>query len=277
MTTDHIRLERQGFIAHIVLNRPEKLNALTFEMYARIGALLAELEADARTRVVVLRGEGRAFSTGFDLGAREEELSLEQRRERLFRVANANRWKIWGLTKPVIAKLQGYCMAGALEMVLPCDFILAAEDCQLGEPEVLFGAGPAFLIVPWLVGVHRAKDILLTGQRFTGREAADWGLITRAVPAAQLDQAVAEQAEHLAKLPPPAVMLVKAGINRAYEVRGMQTSIDTWVETSLNLPQMETDEVREFRRRVREQGVKAALQWRDAFYAGTQPTGGPAR
>lgn len=268
-----VLLERHGPAAHIVLNRPDKLNALTVGMYRRIGELLDVLDTDPTVRVVVLRGEGRAFSAGFDLSEEFDDASeymqsgADTRREMVVRVANANRWSIWGLSKPVIAQLQGYCLAGALELALPSDFVVAAEDCQLGEPEILYGVSAIFLIVPWLVGPHRAKDILLTGRRFSGREAADWGLITRAVPAAELSGTVARLAAHLAKLPPPAVKLGKIGINRAYEAQGMRTAIDSWVESALLLHDMETDEVREFKRRVGQEGIRAALAWRDAWYA----------
>lgn len=273
MEAEHVLLERRGPVGHIVLNRPDKLNALTLAMYRRVGQLLIELDADPDVRVVVMRGQGRAFSAGFDLSeefddSREfQTRGAEWRREQVLQVANANRWRIWGLSKPVVAKLQGYCLAGALELALPCDFVLASRDCQLGEPEILYGVGPVFLIVPWLVGVHRAKDILLTGRRFTGEEAAAWGLITRAVPGAELDGEVDRLSEHLAKLPPPALKLAKAGVNRAYEARGMRTAIDGWVDTALLLHDMETDEGREFRRRVGQEGIKAALAWRDAWYA----------
>jgi enoyl-CoA hydratase/carnithine racemase len=242
-------------------------------MYRRVGQLLADLDADPDVRVVVLRGEGRAFSAGFDLGEEFDDRrefqrrGAEWRREQVLQVANANRWRIWELSKPVVAKLQGYCLAGALELALPCDFVLASTDCQLGEPEILYGAGPAFLIVPWLVGVHRAKDILLTGRRFTGEEAAAWGLVTRAMPAAALDGEIDRLAAHLAKLPPPALKLGKTGVNRAYEARGMRTAIDGWVDTGLLLHEMETEEVKEFKRRVGQDGIKAALAWRDAWYA----------
>lgn len=281
MAAEHVLLERRGPVGHIVLNRPDKLNALTLAMYRRVGQLLVELDADPDVRVVVIRGQGRAFSAGFDLSeefddSREfQARGAEWRREQVLQVANANRWRIWGLSRPVVAKLQGYCLAGALELALPCDFVLASLDCQLGEPEILYGAGPAFLIVPWLVGVHRAKDILLTGRRFTGEEAATWGLITRAVPGAELDGEVDRLTAHLAKLPPPALKLAKAGVNRAYEARGMRTAIDGWVDTALLLHEMETDEVKEFKRRVGQEGIKAALAWRDAWYA-KLVAGGPS-
>lgn len=268
-------------MAHVVLNRPEKLNALTLGMYRRIGELLDALDTDPAVRVVVLRGAGRAFSAGFDLSEEFADASdymqsgADARREMVLRVANANRWRIWGLSKPVVAQLHGYCLAGALELALPSDFVVATEECQLGEPEILYGVSAIFLIVPWLVGPHRAKDILLTGRRFSGREAAQWGLITQAVPAAELDGAVERLVEHLAKLPPPAVKVGKAGINRAYEACGMRTAIDSWVESALLLHDMETDEVREFKRRVGQEGIKAALAWRDAWYTKLVAEGDP--
>lgn len=266
MHEEHVLLEHHGPIAHIVLNRPDKLNALTSDMYVRIGELLKQLDQDPEVRVVVLRGNGRAFSAGFDLNLQVASRDTDSRRDFLLQVANDNRWRIWNSPKPVVAKLQGYCLAGALELVLPCDFIVAAEDCELGEPEILFGAGAAYLMIPWLVDVRKAKHILMTGQRFSAAKAAEWGLITMAVAADELDAEVEALASHLAKLPPAALKVVKQGINRVYEGLGMRAAIDSWVDSALLLGSMETEEVRQFKDKVEGEGVKAAIRWRDELY-----------
>lgn len=267
MTAPDLMVETSGPIGRITFNRPEKLNALTREMYVGLGTALRRLGDDPGVRVIVLRGAGRAFSAGFDLSMQVANQEVEEKRRFLNEVANANRWAIWNSPKPVIAQVHGYCLAGALELILPCDFIVASEECEFGEPEILFGAGAAFLMVPWLVNARVAKRILMIGERFTAGEALDWGLVTKVVPLEDLDAHVESLAAHLAKLPMAALSVVKEGINRAYEVRGMRTSIDEWVDTSLLLSSMESDEVVEFKKKVSEVGVKAAVRWRDGIYS----------
>ncbi|MFO7590999.1 MAG: enoyl-CoA hydratase/isomerase family protein [Acidimicrobiia bacterium] len=267
MSTDHVLVERHPHHATIVLNRPDKLNALTPDMYVRIGQLLAELEADDGVRAVVLRGNGKAFSSGFDLTHQVRADDNDQRRRFLQQTANANRWKIWNMSKPVVAQLHGYCLAGALELVLPSDFLIASESCRLGEPEVLFGTSPAFFAVPWIVNVRRAKQILMTGEYFTAVEAERWGLVTSAVPEQELDQHVAKLVKRLVQLPPAAVRMIKEGVNRVYETLGMRAHIDSWVDSNLLLKTIETDETLTFKEKVRTEGVKAAIAWREELYS----------
>src|SRR5579871_362770 len=190
--SENVIYSSAGGVGRLRFARPEKLNAFTPEMYVRIGEILDEAEADDAVRVILMQGEGRAFSAGFDLTVEVADRPTAERREFLHAVANANRWKIWNSKKLVVAKAHGYCLAGAFELMLPADFCIASSDCVLGEPEVLFGAGPAFFMVPWIAPPMVAKAILLRGRNFTGADAARWGIITEAVPAERLDAAVEE-------------------------------------------------------------------------------------
>lgn len=266
--TDRVLLQIEGGVATITLNRPEKLNALTRDMYMRINELLQDLDANPDVRVVRLKGNGRAFSSGYDLSEQVKDGNIGERRDFLNRVANDNRWRIWRLSKPVVTQLHGYCLAGAFELVMPSDFIIASEDCVLGEPEVSFGAGPAFFMVPWLTNLRHAKQLLMTGANISGAQAAEWGIVTEAVPLADLEDHVNKLVARLVALPQDAVRLIKEGINRVYEHAGIVTHIDTWVDTAMVLRLIGSAEAREFRERVEDQGVSAAVAWRDGRLGG---------
>jgi enoyl-CoA hydratase/carnithine racemase len=266
--------EMRDNVLTITFNRPEKLNALTPEIYAFVGDRVNEASTDPACRAVVLRGNGRAFSAGFDLSLQMRDNSHEQKLHSLHNVANRARWAIWRCRKPVIAAIHGYCMGGAFELVLPCDFTIATESCRLGEPEILFGEGPALLMVPWLVNHKVAKDILLTGRQFTAPEALRMGIVSTVVPDDGLGAAVHALTQQLLRLPPSAVAINKVGINRAYEAQGMAAHIDSWVEAAAYLSLMDDAARSEFARRVKEEGPSAGIQWRTQYYAADRDPAG---
>lgn len=262
---EQVLLEKKGHKAYLILNKPEKLNALSMSMYRRIGKLLDEIEEDDEIRVVIIKGNGRAFSAGYDLSEDARDIPILQERKEID-ISNANRWKIWNSSKPFIAQVHKYCLGGACELVLPCDYVLGTEDLLIGEPEIQFGENPAFLMIPWLVGVRRAKELLLTGEKITGKEAAEIGLITRAYPEEQLEDEVEKLADKLIKISPPAMFMQKRGINKVFETAGFKTSLDSWVDLALYFKVLKTDEVIEFNKIVDERGLKAALAWRDEYF-----------
>lgn len=266
--------ELRDQVLTITLNRPEKLNALTPEIYTFIGDMARDASDNPEVSAIVLRGNGRAFSSGFDLKLEMGLRTPEQRLRSLHDIANRARWSIWKCKKPVIAAIHGYCMGGAFEMVLPCDFTIATESCKLGEPEILFGVGPAFMMVPWMMNHKAAKDVLLTGRQINAAEALRMGLVTSVVPDGGLDAAIEALTQNLRRLPPAAVWINKVGINRAYETMGMEAHINGWVESVGYLGNMENATREEFRRRVLEDGPSAGIEWRTQHYAGkTSPQG----
>jgi len=256
---------RDGVLT-ITLNRPHKLNALTYDVYTEIGRLVAAADRDDDCKAVVLRGAGRAFSSGFDLKLEMGTKSPEQKLKAIHDIANGTRWTIWNCRKPVIAAIHGYCLAGAFELVLPTDFTIATESCRLGEPEILFGVGPAFIMVPWMVNHKRAKDILLTGRQFSAQEALAMGFVTKVVADDALDAEIELLLDTLRKLPATALWLLKAGINRAYETMGMAPHLNSWAETTSYLSFVEGQVRSEFKKRVLEQGTGAGIAWRDQFF-----------
>lgn len=258
--------EMRDGVLTITLNRPEKLNALTPEIYTFIGDRITQASSDPECVAVVLRGNGRAFSSGFDLKLEMGERTHEDKLHALHEVANRARWAVWNCKKPVIAGIHGYCMGGAFELVLPCDFTIATESCRLGEPEILFGAGPAFMMVPWMVNHKTAKDILLTGRQFTAPEALRMGIVSTVVPDDGLDAAVENLTQTLSRLPSAALRITKAGINRAYETMGMGPHINSWVEAAAYLSYIDDAARSEFQKRVMQDGPGAGIAWRTSYY-----------
>ena len=267
--SNEVLFEKVGRKAYITLNRPKKLNALTLDMYKDISRILDEIDLDDTIRVVILRGENHVFSAGWDLGL-AENLTVFQERNKILKICNANRWKIWNSTKIFIAQVERYALGGAFELILPCDYIIAAEDAIVGEPELQFGEPPAYLMVPWLTDLRTAKKLLLTGEKITAKEAAEYHLITQAVPKEKLEETVEQLAKKLMAGFGAGVAWQKQGINRSYEMMGMRTAIDNFVDTGLFFKLMKDEEILEFNRIVNEQGLKAAMAWRDANLADGQ-------
>lgn len=262
-----IIVEKKGYKGYLILNRPDKLNTTSKRVYGIINEALKELDADHTIRVIIMKGMGKCFCAGFDITeAMTDDPDIFVDRD-MVKLANDNRWKIWNMTKPVIAQVHGYCLGGGCELMLPCDYVIAAEDALIGEPEVQFGAAPAFLLVPWLVGMRKAKQLMLTGEKVSGKEAARIGLVTEAVPADELEDYVEALANKIVQLSPPVVAFQKIGLNNVYEAQGLHAAISQWEDLSLLFRLLKTDEVKEFEEVVNEKGVKAALKWREEKYA----------
>jgi len=185
-----------GPVATVTLSRPEALNAITPAMLDELGASLQGLADDDAVRVVVLTGEGRAFSSGVDLkalGGRSLEggsvgdlLDLPARRAIEL---------LTTMPKVVVAKVNGFCFTGALELALACDLVVTADEARFGDTHAKFGLRPTWGMsqrLIRLVGVSRARELSYTARTFTGLEAADWGLAMRSVPRDELDAAVSE-------------------------------------------------------------------------------------
>lgn len=191
-----VRLEVDGARASVTLSRPEALNAITPLMLDELGDAFARVAADAEVVVVVLTGEGRAFSAGVDLKALgDRPLPGGAVGDLLDVPARALIEQIHELPAVVVAKVNGACFTGALELALACDVVVVADKAKLGDTHATFGLRPTWGMsqrLPWLVGPARARWLSYTARTFTGVEAAEWGLAALAVPGEQLDAAVEE-------------------------------------------------------------------------------------
>jgi enoyl-CoA hydratase/carnithine racemase len=263
-------VEDLGPVRRLTLNRPASLNALTAELMEALEATFDEAAGDDDVRVVVLRGAGRAFCAGYDLNqdaeegtkdAAEWQRELDRDTQRLLRILE--------LPKPVIASVHSYCLAGGTDLMLACDLAVASDDAVFGYVDIRFGSGVVSMFLPWVVGVRAAKELILTGEdRIPAAEALRIGLVNRVVPLGELDDATMALAYEIAKNEPFVVRTMKASINRVWQIAGLRaaldanTELDVMIETA-NLPARD-----EFRRITQEEGLKAAIAWRDARYRG---------
>lgn len=264
---------RDGVLT-LTFNRPERLNAITTAIYAHIADEVTRASTDDDVKVVLLKGNGRAFSSGFDLKMQTASRTTEQKLDSIQLNANRARWAIWNCRKPVIAAVHGFCIGGALELVLPTDLTISSESCRFGVPEILFGAGPAFNMFPWMMNHKQAKAILLLGEQFSAADAHHAGLVTKVVPDDQLEAETRRCLEQLRRLPRGAAWFNKQGVNRAYEAQGMIPHINSWVETVATLGQIPDPSRDSFKQKAQEEGATAAIKWRAEHYRNEGATNG---
>jgi enoyl-CoA hydratase/carnithine racemase len=209
----HVALARDGGVARVTLTRPP-LNILTPALVGELQAAFRDLQGDPDLRLVVLAGGGRAFSAGVEVQAMRD---LDAGGARAF-IARLHETiaAVRGCPVPVLARLHGHVLGGALELVLGCDLRLAAASCRFGMPEIKVGI-PSVIeaaLLPGLVGWGRTAELLLTGETIDAVEAERWGLVNRAVPDDRLDREVDHWIDRLRALPPGALRLQKALLAR---------------------------------------------------------------
>jgi 2-oxoglutaroyl-CoA hydrolase len=212
---DGLRLERDDDLATITLDVPEKLNRVSMRARDQLAGLFEELGRDESVRAIVLTGAGdRAFTAGGDIAG-----FLERSPEELSRLA----WNVAAPERcptPVIAKLRGYCFGVGLELALACDFRIAADDVELGLPEVRIGMIPGSggtQRLARMIGLGRAKDLIMRGRPLGAEEALAIGLLTEVVEGAELDAAAGRLVDELRPLSPLALAMAKRVLNHAYD------------------------------------------------------------
>ncbi|MCH8744076.1 MAG: enoyl-CoA hydratase/isomerase family protein [Chloroflexi bacterium] len=190
MKYNNIILESENSVATIRLNRPDALNALNLDLLHEFSSAVSEVEADQSVKVLVIRGQGRAFCAGADLLLFDSLFDDLAQLNPYIELLNRCFLQLEGLPVPTIALVQGFALAGGLELVLACDMVLVAEDAQMGDQHANFGlmpGGGSTQRLPRRVGMQRAMELLTTGRWLSGTEAVEWGLALRAVPADSLD------------------------------------------------------------------------------------------
>ena len=207
-----VETEDRGAVRHVVLNRPEKRNAFNAELVVEVGRALRTAADDADVRCVVLRGAGPMFSSGMDVGMLNE-LAGDVADLRPFRRACLEAWNLAEeMTKPVICVVHGACIGGAMELALACDLRVMAADAIIGMPETRIGLIPdvgGSSRLPAVVGLGRAKELVMTGRLIGAEEAERIGLVNRVAPPEALDEAVDVLVGELEACAPLAVGLAK--------------------------------------------------------------------
>lgn len=256
-----IRVEHEQAVSWIVLNRPDAANALSPQLLDEFTHALERLRTEGAP-VIAIRGEGRGFCAGMDLGsygandAGPPDVGAD--RTRLHR--NVERWlAIWDHPKPVIAAVHGYCIGVAAQMCVFADITVVTDDVRIGEPTVPIGGG--YVAPTWvnLVGHKRAKEFaFVPGNTIDGPTAVQWGWANHCVPAADLIAGVRSLAERIALTPPEVLRLKKLSINRAAEAGGFRQALSGIAEIDSLLHVAPA--VLEIRARMKEHGLKAVIK-----------------
>lgn len=265
---ERIEFARQPPLAVIAFNRPEVRNALDRRTHLEVIRMLAEVEQDDEVRAVVLRGNGPGFSSGFDFSSQVAEVNVSpQIRRTRARSEMEFILSIWSVSKPVVAAVHGFCIGLALDVMLACDLVVAAESCRFGEPEVKNADKSSVLLLPWVIGLRRAKQLILTGDIITAREAGQLGLVNWVVPDAECFPEAERVARKIARLPREVIRLSKESLNHVQEIMGLHQSIRYNLETFVLAKLVDAPERTEFRRIMKDSGIRAALKWREEYFA----------
>jgi enoyl-CoA hydratase len=261
---DCIELIIEGPIAHIRLNRPDKLNAINAAMVGELHRALDDAEGSPQVRVITLRGSGRAFCSGFDLAEMSPETDAVATRRTLSADFDII-MRFWHSPKPTLAAVHGYALGGGFELAMACDMTIAAEDAVFGEPEPKFGSGIVALLLPWITGPKQAKEMLLFGNdRVSAQKAYEMGLVNLLTKSAALTQELTQVAGRCAMLDAEAVRLTKSAINRSYSMMGFEEALRQALDIDVLIETTDTFESRTFREILAKDGVKAAIAWREA-------------
>jgi enoyl-CoA hydratase len=220
-------------VRRITLNRPEKRNPLSNELRTELFDALEKADRDDSVAVTIIRGAGSCFSAGYDLAS---NVAAQQPFYTAGGIGNWPRhvvegfFKIWDLSKPVIAQVHGYCLAGGTELATACDLVYVAEDAKIGYPVVRSISPPDNQFYPWIVGLRRAMEMMLTGDSMSGVEAVESGFANRAFPADALEARVLEIAERVAKVPSDLQQINKRAVHRQMDAMGIRAGIRAGTE-----------------------------------------------
>ncbi len=221
MADEPVRVERDGPLCWLVLDRPSRGNALNDEVFDAIDATLLELSTDREIKVLIIRGEGKGFCSGHDLGGQRGEMndvaSVIGHMKRSFDTFR----RIWEFPKPVIASVHGYCVGAATQLVAACDLVVVASDAEIGLPKLPMGAGLTPPMLAQTIGVRRAKLMAFDiGSTMDGQTAVDWGWANMSVDSDKLIDEVTALATRIARAPLEVLSGQKSTLNRVAELQG---------------------------------------------------------
>jgi enoyl-CoA hydratase len=234
MEFECILYEKEGGIATIKLNRPKVLNAMNKQLWLDFQEALEDIMNDPEIKVLIITGEGRAFSTGADL-KESKDRTIEEYRDYLVELQETSR-KIIRFEKPTIAAINGYALGSGYELALACDIRIAADEAKIGSPEARVTSsvtGGAMRLVQDLIGPGKARELLFTAEYIDGKEAERIGLVNRAVPLDKLMGEAREMAKKITENSSFSIKMIKKGLNMARDGVSLDALMDFEVEACL--------------------------------------------
>lgn len=277
MEYSDIKYRVEDRVARITLDRPEKLNALNIQIRREIVDALRRAEADDEVSIILIDGEGRSFCSGYDITPDQSGRAgeppagwvnsehFDSWTDQFARSCVRDWLTIWDLMKVVVCKVHGHCLAGGTELMSMCDIAFVADEAQIGYPPMRGMTTPDTLYFPWKLGMANAKYLQITGNSVSGKEAAAMGWVAKSFPAAELEEQVQRELRAMSSIAPSLLGANKASLNQAYETLGFKTSLATgwqWHALSSRLRPGAGD----FGRISRDEGLRAALEWRDGAF-----------
>ena len=264
-----VEVEQLGAVRLLTLNRPDTLNSISWPMAEALVGEIEAANADPGTRVVLIRGAGRAFCAGYDAaGGTGVRPTVGQDAAKLR--AMTQTWaRIWNAPIPVIAQVHGYCLAGGTDLASHCDLVVVADDARIGYPAVRSMGSPPSNMWLYHVGAQWAKRMLLTGDTITGRLAARIGFALQSVPSDRLDQAATQLAHRVAMVGSELLAANKTVINHGLDLMGRAQLQQ--VSSMADAIGHQAPETLEFWRVATEEGLRTALKQRDDPFRGAEP------
>ncbi len=253
-------------VRRLTLNRPDKRNALSHGLRSRLFELLRQADADPDVRVVIIRGAGKSFSAGYDLAQDKTETPpwpISTADGAWARHVLAGWFEMMDMATPIIAQVHGYCLAGGTELATACDLVYVADDAQIGYPPVRSMSSPDMVWHPWILGMRRAMEAMLTGDSMTGAQAVEAGFANRSFAADRLDAEVLSIAARVAKVAPDLQALNKRVVHRAMDAMGMREGMRATAD--INALGFHQRSSREYFAKFA-QGVTKALDARDSHF-----------
>jgi enoyl-CoA hydratase/carnithine racemase len=255
-----------GKVGVVTMNRADKLNAISPEFKSALMQALETADDDPATSVVLLRANGRSFCVGYDIARKSPERDAWRhdaiRYSQHLRKTMAMELAPWDMRKPVIAEVQGHALGGGCELAMMCDLTIAADNATFGEPEIRFSTVGPGIVMPWIIGLKKARELLYFGDTIGAAEALSLGMVNRVVPAADLPAQAMKFAQRLALISPEALSVTKLAINRGAEAAGFRNAINAGVDLAGPLYAAQTAEGVKFRAQVQADGLGAALKAR---------------
>jgi enoyl-CoA hydratase len=255
-------------VAKITLNRPERHNALSLALMDEVMTAVAAADADPDVRVIIVTGAGgKAFSSGYDLKESEgkPKRTVAEWRARMQKDIRFT-YAVWDCSKPVIASIDGFCLAGALEFAMCCDMRVCSDVSTFAALEARFSNGIGTMIMPWLIG-HHCRPLIYTGDTIGADEAFRLGLVNKVCPKAELHSEVTKLAMRMSRVSVECLQWNKRAINHTFEIMGLRSAIQYGAEASALMDSIGSPESDQFDSLRREKGVAAALKWRSEQFA----------
>jgi enoyl-CoA hydratase len=267
--SDTVRYETRDRKAYLTLNRPDRLNAIDEELARALPRAVERAGDDPDVHVIVLRGAGRAFCSGYDLKEYAEERVGTQdpiwdpiKDYRMMKRNTDDYFSLWRSLKPTIAQVHGFAVAGGSDIALSCDLVVMADDARIGYMPARVWGCPTTAMWVYRLGAERAKRMLLTGDTIDGRQAAEWGLVLESVPPDRLEETVEALADRIAGVPVNQLAMQKLMINQAYENMGLHGT--QLLATLFDGITRHSPEGRWFSAFAAEHGFHEAVRWRDS-------------